>query len=238
MWNISTTVSFSHRKAQTGYSLFDRSLIWVANFSDGTPAPIMPADLFRVFNVMFTISETNVTMPTGLCAFLTASLEGSPSEDPIYLRALLAYPVVTFQNNSAFNPEQFFHAAYTAPVLGLPTELYVTGQHTNIGMRVVIAPWTAIVYISLSLAVYLWCIAWSMWSIISLKGPKTSTFPLMNVMSNMAAAEMTRNIIGKLIVRCPRGEEMSKELERMRIFLVGDPGVEELRRLCTPSGSD
>jgi hypothetical protein len=93
-----------------------------------------------------------------------------------YIQQFLTWPIVWFQANAlSSSPVNVSSAA--APVVGLPSSLYVTAALAQTKRRSVITPWTAIVFLCIAVMVILWCvIEW--WR--SSHSPELSAFPLLD----------------------------------------------------------
>lgn len=198
--NISTSIAFSHRTANTFYARSNGTLLSITNSTQGYPETVSPADLFYVLNRFFASTEADTTtqdlirwVTTYLSSYLTTP---SPTEllaAVNFLRELLTVPLLWFQANDLNGA--LVATSVDVPTPGLPFDLYVTAGFARSERRIVIAQWTMIVFASVGVAVYAWCISFLCWAMrVDIQGPKVGSYPLLNFASRITTGMLDRSL--------------------------------------------
>jgi hypothetical protein len=232
---IVTTMAFYKRTANTFYSRSNGTLLGIADLSQASSQTISPAELFLVLDRFFNVPDESGNQSTTtqdfirwvntyLNAYLLTASPGELLDTQNFLRSLLTLPLIWFQSNSESNVVAPHSDSLTS---NLPSNLYVTASLSQSESRIVISRWTTIVFMSVGLVVYAWCIAWLAWT-MTIQGPNISFFPLLDFASRVASSE---SLLGEDFARLAstsRNSDIKEQLQDVKIYLRvtrRDPGV-------------
>lgn len=216
------------------------------NVSAPTAETIAPADLFAAFETTFGVDSSNPASQyaidpsasneilLGILAttFQVTSTNPTARSAASSLRGLLASFLLYFQlswNNPSFN--------YTSGVLqaGLPPELYVDAALTRSVQRLTVPKWTWIVYVVISLGVYLWCVGGMVFTLFVKLPPKSTPFEPLDFASAIVLNGGDNSFV-KLLLEVSKGKNTTRSiLQDKSIFvrevpLSSDPEEIEIGR--------
>lgn len=229
---ISTSVSFSRRTANTFYARSNGSLIAVANISNPSPLTIQSADLLFVLNRFFgdpplAPNQTSTTLSLVTYVWSLVREVQAPTETTngeLYLRSLLTIPLLWFQPN-AYGATIPISIPTNVSRSDVPPELLTTAHLEKSNARVVISLWTVIVFLSVGMILYVWCITLMAWA-MSVQGPKISHFPLVDFASRIAAGkDLVKSPVDQL-APAASGSGLKQKLQGVRLYLGDLPGEE------------
>lgn len=190
-----TAMAISQRTADVVYSRTNRSILSTTNVSAPTAEIITPSDFFLSFETILgpDSSDPNSQYPLDPFAANTILVDvlqndfAITSEDPsgsaalALFRGILAAPLVLFQP-TWINPN--FNSSSDEPQLGLPPELYVAVDLSQSFQRLTIPLWTWIVYVVVSLSIYVWCVGGLVISLF-IRTPPTTPYDMIDFASRV-----------------------------------------------------
>jgi hypothetical protein len=223
---IATTMTFYTRTADTFYSRSNGTLLGIADVSQARSVTILSADLFLVLDRFFNVPDESGNQSTTtqdfirwvntyINAYLLTTSAGELLDTENFLRSLLTLPLLWFQANGESNTLAP-HSDSLTP--NLPSNLYVTASLSESQSRIVIAQWTTIVFMSIGLAIYAWCIAWLTWA-MKIQGPNISFFPLLDFASRVASSESPLGEDFARLASTSQNSDIKEQLQDVRIYL-------------------
>jgi hypothetical protein len=176
-------MSFSRRAADTFYSRANGTLLTAAELSQPSPETVQSSDLLNIMDKFFDVGGNPGLLTYTWAYFANTNLTSTSLITPeIYLRGLLTLPLLWFQANGLSDTTITRPSVTVIP--NLPSELYVTGSLAKSQGRIILRQWTVVVYLLLSLGVYIWCLAGLVWAMFR-QGPNNSPFPLVDFASRI-----------------------------------------------------
>jgi hypothetical protein len=229
---ISTSVAFSRRTANTFYARNNGSLIAVANISDPSSLTIQPADLLFALNRFFgdaplAPNQTSTTLSLVTYVWSLVRQVQAPTETTdgeLYLRSLLTLPILWFQPN-AYGDTIPTSIPTNVSRSDVPPDLLTTAHLEKSNARVVISLWTVIVFLSVGTILFVWCITLMAWA-MSVQGPEISHFPLLDFASRIAAGKDLAESPVDQIAPAASGSGLKQKLQGVRLYLRDLPGEE------------
>jgi hypothetical protein len=218
---FTTEIHVSYRTSDVTYSLENNSIISVSNLSEPTVERISPNVLYIGLEAILGLPNSNPVSPieydpggaqASLLALLwntfngreESSIGGDGGAIIDVFRALLALPIILFEVNGnnrdfATNPDQL--------AAGLPSELYVTVDLTKSSTRPIIPLWTAIVYTTIAMLLYIWSMG-CLFSTLFIVSPPSSPFEAVDFASRVVAKK--------------KNNELEKKMEKLSLGYPGD----------------
>ena len=228
---VSASLAFSRRTANTIFARSNGTIIALENISDPSPQSVSPADLFFVLNRFFNDSSqvTTFDLIAWVSAYINVRLQPNTttgaSGAQLYLCSLLTAPQLWFQDNWMGGDTNVLNLFSNAPLPQLPSELYVPVSLAQQWSRILIARWTVIVYLSLTVGLYLWCIGGLSWGILGgIQGPRMSPYPLLDFAARVASGKIQKNSPAADIAGVASSLDIPERLEKTRLFLREIPG--------------
>ena len=231
---ITTSIAISDRKADVLYSHSNGSLLTISGVSKAAPRLVQPDDIFKVFEKFFTM-PTNDSLSTAedLVSWTWMNVNGYLTKGDLdraqtFLRALLTFPHIWFQDNG--NPNTTVPTPLNTTDSESPSNLTVKVTFVQPQNLVIIAKWTAVLFILVGSCTYIWCFAWLCWG-LSLVGPEIDSFPLMAFGSKLSAGRMQDMSLAKDLAPLA-GTADVRTINGKRIYLrvtarIVDSGLEE-----------
>jgi hypothetical protein len=216
-------MSVSQLKADVIYSLENSSVISASNLSNPRPQFINASEFLSTFYGIFGPDNTSTIIlgTSTTCNQLQwqlASALSSASSPPIvrrnYFAGILTIPLLFFQRN--FFNQNIFSPNNSAPVQGLPDELYAFVDLSEAVVVGVIPHWTVIVYTTLSSAIFILCIIGICLASL-VHGPAISSFPLVDFVSRILTNR--ENSLANILVKLREGKDDDVQL------LLADKGL-------------
>jgi hypothetical protein len=225
-WNesvlISTTVGLSTRTATVVYSRSNGTMLFIGDLSEPTSITIGPSELRAAMSRFFAyLDPSNVNSTTTDALMYTVASLVSPTVDPTgiaqtFLQNFVILPLFLFNANN--NPDSDFDG--TSPIPNLPDELYATLELSTIGSRVLIAPWTAMVYSAIVIIVSIFCLLLLCWG-LNRQGPNISSFPLVDFAARVCSAGTRDDGLARIFAETAATNEIQNHLDGVRLYLGG-----------------
>ena len=214
--NYTSNIRFSFRSALTVYSISDSHLLSVTNLTEGKAQKIQPEYLLKLLGSWFDEYKNDSTVGM-LVNWVNANLAGGNNTSNVYFLELLTLPILTMNTNGIVNFSSALHPTPNLRRPNLESSLYVPVSLGRSHIQVVVAKWTVITYIVLSVAVFLWSIAGLIWAMFH-QGPNNSGFPLIDFGSRIASSQNKEHSASKLLAQCASGKGLLKKLGGALLF--------------------
>lgn len=108
----------------------------------------------------------------------------------------------------------------TGPAPNLPNELYTTANIANLVPRVVVAGWTAVIYLLLGLMILLSCFVSLGWS-MTIQRPPITRFPLIDFAARILSKGYDEGSLANILIELTGGDSklLRKRLVKTKVYL-------------------
>lgn len=226
---VSNTLAFSSRTSNSVYSRSNGSLLTVQDISQPKQNPINPSALLFTLGQFFYDShlvDSNSTI-TAVISYITTILSsgqpdfGGQALVETFFQGFLMLPLLVFQANNPNNTLQ------SDPIPNLPPDLYVSLELARLGNRLLIAPWTAVLYAILASMICLTCIGLLVWG-LQKQGPNISDYPLVDFAARVCAGGRDEDSLACVFAKTASTTELQQHLKDIHLYLrvwsVKEPG--------------
>jgi hypothetical protein len=108
----------------------------------------------------------------------------------------------------------------TTPSSNLPEELYTTGVISNLVPRVIIAPWSVLVYLLVGIVILGFCVSSLGWS-MTIQRPQITRFPLIDFAARILSRGFAEGSLANMLIELTAGDSamLRKSLLTTKVYL-------------------